>query len=215
MCKQRIAQKVHLPGGLSLEWAGEYDSLQKEQRRLAIIIPISLVIILALLFTAFNSLRHALLVLAILPFGAIGGVLSAADHAYAFQYFGGGGIRFGDRRVHAGRRGVRFRHSPERKGRAFDTRCDRAWAPGGDAAGDDGVRGGGTWIAARGGVLWSRRAGAAAPGARGGGRNGDFAAGDSVLDSGAGELLAPNPQRTRRASKRNIAADSNRLYRLR
>jgi heavy metal efflux system protein len=72
----RIAQKVHLPEGYHYEWAGEYDSLQKEQRRLIIIIPISLVIILALLFTAFNSLRHALLVLAMLPFGLTGGILS-------------------------------------------------------------------------------------------------------------------------------------------
>jgi len=71
-----IAQKVHLPEGYHYEWAGEYDSLQKEQRRLMIIIPISLVIILALLFTAFNSLRHALLVLAMLPFGLTGGILS-------------------------------------------------------------------------------------------------------------------------------------------
>ena len=72
----RIAQKVHLPEGYHYEWAGEYDSLQKEQRRLMIIIPISLVVILALLFTAFNSLRHALLVLAMLPFGLTGGILS-------------------------------------------------------------------------------------------------------------------------------------------
>jgi heavy metal efflux system protein len=74
--QSRIAKKVHLPEGYHYEWAGEYDSLQKEQRRLMIIIPISLVIILALLFTAFNSLRHALLVLAMLPFGLIGGILS-------------------------------------------------------------------------------------------------------------------------------------------
>jgi heavy metal efflux system protein len=74
--QSRLAQKVHLPEGYHLEWAGEYDSLQKEQRRLAVIIPITLLIILALLFTAFNSLRHALLVLAILPFGLLGGVLS-------------------------------------------------------------------------------------------------------------------------------------------
>ena len=33
--KQRLDQKVHLPEGYHLEWAGEYDSLQKEQRRLA------------------------------------------------------------------------------------------------------------------------------------------------------------------------------------
>jgi cobalt-zinc-cadmium resistance protein CzcA len=74
--QQRLDRKIHLPEGYHLEWAGEYDSLQKEQRRLEIIIPISLVIILALLFTAFNSLPHALLVVAMLPFGAIGGVLS-------------------------------------------------------------------------------------------------------------------------------------------
>jgi heavy metal efflux system protein len=74
--QNRLAGKVHLAEGYHYEWAGEYDSLQKEQRRLAVIIPISLIVILALLFTAFNSLRHALLVLAILPFSAIGGVLS-------------------------------------------------------------------------------------------------------------------------------------------
>ncbi len=74
--QDRLAGKVHLAEGYHYEWAGEYDSLKKEQRRLAIIIPISLIVILALLYTAFNSLRHALLVLAILPFSAIGGVLS-------------------------------------------------------------------------------------------------------------------------------------------
>jgi cobalt-zinc-cadmium resistance protein CzcA len=74
--QSRLDQKLRLPEGYHIEWAGEYDSLRKEQRRLAIVIPISLAMILALLFTAFNSLRHALLVMAILPFGAIGGVLS-------------------------------------------------------------------------------------------------------------------------------------------
>jgi heavy metal efflux system protein len=74
--QDRIVQKVHLAEGYHYEWAGEYDSLQKEQRRLAVILPISLLVILGLLFTAFNSLRHALLVLAILPFGLLGGVLS-------------------------------------------------------------------------------------------------------------------------------------------
>ena len=71
-----IASRIHLPEGYHIEWAGEYDSLKKEQRRLAVILPISLLIIFGLLFTAFNSLRHALLVLAMLPFAAIGGVLS-------------------------------------------------------------------------------------------------------------------------------------------
>jgi heavy metal efflux system protein len=74
--QSRLARQVHLPEGYHIEWAGEYESLRREQRRLTVIIPISLLIILALLFTAFNSLRDALIVLATLPFGAIGGVLS-------------------------------------------------------------------------------------------------------------------------------------------
>jgi heavy metal efflux system protein len=74
--QRRLSERVHLPEGYHLEWAGEYDSLQKEQRRLVFIIPITLLIILALLYMAFNSLLHALLVLAILPFGLVGGVLS-------------------------------------------------------------------------------------------------------------------------------------------
>src|SRR6202044_4048799 len=72
----RLNRQVHLAEGYHIEWAGEYDSLQKEQRRLAIVLPLSLLVILGLLFTAFNSLRHALLVLAMLPFGLTGGVLS-------------------------------------------------------------------------------------------------------------------------------------------
>ncbi|HTU33166.1 MAG TPA: CusA/CzcA family heavy metal efflux RND transporter [Candidatus Acidoferrum sp.] len=74
--QRRLKAKVHLPEGYHLEWAGEYESLRREQRRLDAVLPISLLIIFALLFTAFNSIRHAVLVLAILPFGAIGGVLS-------------------------------------------------------------------------------------------------------------------------------------------
>lgn len=74
--QDRLGKSVHLPDGYHYEWAGEYDSLKKEQRRLAIILPIVLVIILALLFMSFNSLRDALLVLAVLPFGIVGGVLA-------------------------------------------------------------------------------------------------------------------------------------------
>ncbi len=74
--ERRLAERIRLPEGYHYEWAGEYDSLKKEQRRLAVVIPISLLIILALLFMAFHSFKDALLVLAVLPFGAVGGVLS-------------------------------------------------------------------------------------------------------------------------------------------
>jgi heavy metal efflux system protein len=72
----RLPASIHLPPGYHYEWAGEYESLRKEQRRLAVVIPISLLIILGLLYTLFNSWRDAVIVLAALPFGAIGGVLA-------------------------------------------------------------------------------------------------------------------------------------------
>jgi heavy metal efflux system protein len=73
---QRRLKRVHLPEGYHYEWAGEYQSLKREQHRLAIIVPISLLMILAFLYTLFNSWRDALIVMVMLPFGAIGGVLS-------------------------------------------------------------------------------------------------------------------------------------------
>src|SRR5262249_27869599 len=72
----RLEQSVILPEGYHYEWAGEYDSLRKEQRRLAIIIPITVGVILGLLYVSFNSLRDALAVMSVLPFGIAGGVLS-------------------------------------------------------------------------------------------------------------------------------------------
>ncbi|HEX9487085.1 MAG TPA: CusA/CzcA family heavy metal efflux RND transporter [Gemmatimonadales bacterium] len=72
----RLQGLIHLPAGYYYEWAGEYESLQQEERRLAVVIPVSLLVILGLLYTLFNSWRDALMVLGVLPFGAIGGVLS-------------------------------------------------------------------------------------------------------------------------------------------
>src|SRR5437879_4107637 len=72
----RLRARIHLPAGYYYDWAGEYENLQREERRLAVVIPVSLLIILGLLYTLFTSWRDALMVLAILPFGAIGGVLS-------------------------------------------------------------------------------------------------------------------------------------------
>ena len=74
--KDVLARQVKLPSGYEYTWAGEYDSLQKELHRLAFIVPISLLIVLLLLYLLFQSFRDALIVLATLPFGAIGGIFT-------------------------------------------------------------------------------------------------------------------------------------------
>ena len=74
--KAQLSNKVKLPSGYNYTWAGEFDSLQKEQRRLAYIIPVSLAIILVLLYIQFRTWKDAFIVVGTLPFAAIGGILS-------------------------------------------------------------------------------------------------------------------------------------------
>jgi heavy metal efflux system protein len=74
--QQQLINKIKLPSGYNYTWAGEFDSLRKEQRRLAFIIPVSLVAILVLLYIQFRTWKDALIVLGTLPFAAIGGVLT-------------------------------------------------------------------------------------------------------------------------------------------
>jgi cobalt-zinc-cadmium resistance protein CzcA len=74
--QQRIARNVKLPTGYRIIWAGEFESLQLAKERLQIIIPISLALILVLLYGLFNSMRDSLLALAGIPFAIAGGVVA-------------------------------------------------------------------------------------------------------------------------------------------
>jgi heavy metal efflux system protein len=74
--QQRIAANVKLPPGYRLVWAGEFEDLQRAKARLAVIVPISLLLIFVLLYALFNSMRDSLMALAGIPFAAGGGVLA-------------------------------------------------------------------------------------------------------------------------------------------
>jgi cobalt-zinc-cadmium resistance protein CzcA len=74
--QDKLVHDVHLPTGYNYTWAGEFDSLKKEQRRLALIIPVSLAVILVLLYVQFHTWKDALIIISILPFAAVGGVAS-------------------------------------------------------------------------------------------------------------------------------------------
>jgi len=74
--RRMVRQNVTLPPGAYLTWGGQFENQQRAMRRLAIILPVTIGLILFLLFVTFDSLRLALLVLVNLPFALIGGVLS-------------------------------------------------------------------------------------------------------------------------------------------
>ena len=72
----KIKQQVKLPAGYHFEWAGEFQELQEAVRRLEIVVPISLLLILCLLYANFRSLRDSLLVFGAAPPALLGGVLA-------------------------------------------------------------------------------------------------------------------------------------------
>ncbi len=74
--QERVAKAIKLPNGYQILWAGEFDDLQNAKQRLMIVVPITLLLILVLLYGLFNSLRDSLLAVAGIPF-AIGGGLIA------------------------------------------------------------------------------------------------------------------------------------------
>src|ERR1700716_191609 len=73
--QDRIGKKVPLPQGYSLEWSGEYGALGDAQKRLALIVPLSLLLILMLLYSLFTSLGGSLPALSGIPFAAARGIL--------------------------------------------------------------------------------------------------------------------------------------------
>ncbi len=73
--QERIKKNVTLPTGYQIQWAGEFEGLQQAKKRLAIIIPISFILIMVLLYGLFNSLRDSLMALVGIPFAVCGGIL--------------------------------------------------------------------------------------------------------------------------------------------
>jgi cobalt-zinc-cadmium resistance protein CzcA len=71
-----VNQQVKLPAGYRFDWAGEYESQQRSERRLLVVIPITILLIFIILYSMFHSLKWALLILANVAMARIGGLLA-------------------------------------------------------------------------------------------------------------------------------------------
>ncbi|MEQ9042535.1 MAG: CusA/CzcA family heavy metal efflux RND transporter [Alphaproteobacteria bacterium] len=72
----RIEQNLELPTGYWIEWGGAFENQQRALARLSIIVPVTIFFIFVLLYTAFNSVKYAVLIIANVPFAMIGGLVS-------------------------------------------------------------------------------------------------------------------------------------------
>ena len=74
--ERKVQAQVPLPAGYRLEWTGSFENEKRAERRLAVIVPLTILAIFFLLFVAFDSGRLAALVLLTVPFAAAGGLLA-------------------------------------------------------------------------------------------------------------------------------------------
>lgn len=74
--QSKIRQHIKLPAGYHFVWGGSFENMQRAMSRLKIIVPITIGIIFMLLFSSFNSVRYAALIILNLPFAMIGGIVA-------------------------------------------------------------------------------------------------------------------------------------------
>jgi cobalt-zinc-cadmium resistance protein CzcA len=74
--QQKIEQRVDLPTGYRVTWGGSFENMERAMAKLQIIVPITIGLIFLLLYSTFNSLRQATLIVLNLPFAMIGGVVA-------------------------------------------------------------------------------------------------------------------------------------------
>ncbi len=72
--KAAVAEQIELPPGYSMKWSGRYEYLERAQKRLMLLVPLTLLIIFFLLYLHFKSLAEVLIVLLAIPFSLVGGV---------------------------------------------------------------------------------------------------------------------------------------------
>jgi len=73
---EEVHQKVQLPEGYHLDWTGEYESQQRANRRLAVIVPVTILLMAFILYSAFNSWKWVGLILAVVGLSPLGGLFS-------------------------------------------------------------------------------------------------------------------------------------------
>ncbi|MDY0917099.1 CusA/CzcA family heavy metal efflux RND transporter [Pseudomonas viridiflava] len=73
---QTIDSSVQIPAGYWTNWGGQFEQLQSAAKRLQIVVPVALLLVLALLFLMFNNLKDGLLVFTGIPFALTGGVMA-------------------------------------------------------------------------------------------------------------------------------------------
>ncbi|MDE3236556.1 MAG: CusA/CzcA family heavy metal efflux RND transporter [Bacteroidota bacterium] len=90
--QQKVEKKIKLPPGYYITYGGQYENLQRASKRLSIAVPAALLLILVMLYFAFNKLKYSLLIFSAIPLSAIGGVIALWSRGMPFSISAGVGF---------------------------------------------------------------------------------------------------------------------------
>jgi cobalt-zinc-cadmium resistance protein CzcA len=90
--RRAVQQRINLPAGYSIEWGGQFEQLQSASKRLAIAVPIALLLIYSLLYLNFHSFRTVALILLNVPLAATGGIAALLLRGLPFSVSAGVGF---------------------------------------------------------------------------------------------------------------------------
>ena len=90
--RERIGRDVPLPVGYTIEWGGQFQHLERAERRLYVVVPLALALILSLLYLTFRSLRDAVMIFSGVLFARVGGILGLYAMGLPFTISAGVGF---------------------------------------------------------------------------------------------------------------------------
>ncbi len=90
--QKKVDAAIHLPKGYSIEWGGQFENLARAGKRLAVVIPLTILIIFLILFSMYKNVRHVMVAMSSIPFALIGGMLALLIRGYNFNVSAGVGF---------------------------------------------------------------------------------------------------------------------------
>ena len=90
--RERISAEVSLPQGYFVSFAGQFEHMERARHRLAIVVPVALLLVFFLLYTSMNSARDALIIFTGAPFAALGGLIALWVRGMPFTVSAGVGF---------------------------------------------------------------------------------------------------------------------------
>jgi cobalt-zinc-cadmium resistance protein CzcA len=90
--QQKVDEQIKFPVGYYVTYGGAFENLNAAKKRLSIAVPISLLLIFVMLYFAFKSVKHGLLIYSAIPLSAIGGIFALATRGMPFSISAGVGF---------------------------------------------------------------------------------------------------------------------------